>query len=57
MAFLTFIAIVGDPDVFRVAPADADKLIEYWGSKVANALAADLRADGSKLVINLASNE
>jgi len=40
----------------RWAP-EADKLVEYWGAKVAKALAADLRADGSKLVINLASNE
>lgn len=38
------------------APA-GDKLVEYWGTKVAKALAADLRAQGSKLVINLASNE
>jgi cytoplasmic iron level regulating protein YaaA (DUF328/UPF0246 family) len=35
----------------------ADKLVEHWGAKVAKAIAADLRADGSKLVINLASNE
>ncbi len=40
----------------RWAP-EADKLVEYWGAKVAKALAADLRADGSKLIINLASNE
>ena len=40
----------------RWAPA-GDKLVEYWGARVAAALAADLRADGSKLVINLASNE
>ena len=40
----------------RWAPA-ADKLVEHWGAKVAKAIAADLRADGSKLVINLASNE
>ncbi len=40
----------------RWAP-EADKLVDYWGAKVARALAADLRADGSKLIINLASNE
>ncbi len=40
----------------RWAP-EADKLIDYWGVKVAKALAADLRADGSKLIVNLASNE
>jgi cytoplasmic iron level regulating protein YaaA (DUF328/UPF0246 family) len=40
----------------RWAPA-AEKLIEHWGARVARALAADLRADGSKLVVNLASNE
>ncbi len=40
----------------RWAP-EADKLIDYWGAKVAKALAADLRADGSKLIMNLASKE
>ena len=40
----------------RWAPA-ADKLVDHWGAKVAKALAADLRADGSKLIVNLASNE
>lgn len=40
----------------RWAPA-ADKLVGHWGARVARALAADLRADGSKLVVNLASNE
>ena len=40
----------------RWAPA-ADKLVEYWGAKVAKALATDLRADGSKTIVNLASNE
>ena len=40
----------------RWAPA-GDKLVDYWGVKVAKAIAADLRADGSKLVINLASTE
>ena len=45
----------------RWAPA-GEKLVEYWGAKVAKALAADLRAanlhtGASKLIINLASNE
>ena len=40
----------------RWAP-QADKLVEHWGPRVAKAIAADLRADGSKLVVNLASNE
>ncbi len=38
------------------APGGA-KLTDHWGSKVAKALSADLRAEGSKVVINLASNE
>jgi hypothetical protein len=40
----------------RWAPA-AGRLVEHWGAKVAKAIVADLRAEGSKLVINLASNE
>jgi cytoplasmic iron level regulating protein YaaA (DUF328/UPF0246 family) len=40
----------------RWAPS-SDKLVDYWADKVAKALAKDLRVDGSKLVINLASNE
>ena len=40
----------------RWAP-DGDKLVDHWGAKVAKALVADLRADGSKIVVNLASNE
>lgn len=40
----------------RWAPA-ADRLVDYWGIKVAMAIAADMRADGSKQIINLASNE
>ena len=40
----------------RWAP-DGDRLVDHWGAKVAKALAADLRAEGSKLVVNLASNE
>jgi cytoplasmic iron level regulating protein YaaA (DUF328/UPF0246 family) len=40
----------------RWAPT-ADKLVDHWGPKVAKAIAADLRAGGSKLLVNLASNE
>lgn len=40
----------------RWAPGGG-KLTDYWGDKVAKALAADLRAERSKLLINLASNE
>jgi len=40
----------------RWAPS-ADRLVDHWGPKVAKAIAADLRAEGSKLVVNLASNE
>ena len=40
----------------RWAPA-ADRLVDHWGPRVAKAIAADLRAEGSKLVVNLASNE
>ena len=40
----------------RWAPA-ADRLVDHWGPKVAKAIAADLRAEGSNLVINLASAE
>lgn len=40
----------------RWAPGGG-KLTGHWGDKVAKALASDLRADGSKLLINLASNE
>lgn len=40
----------------RWAP-EGDRLVDHWGAKVARMLAADLRAEGSKLVINLASNE
>ena len=36
---------------------DGGKLTAYWGDRVAKAVAADLRAEGSKLLINLASNE
>lgn len=40
----------------RWAPA-TDRLVDHWETKVAKAIASDLRAVGSKLVINLASNE
>ena len=40
----------------RWAPA-ADRLVDHWGPKVAKAIASDLRAEGSKLIVNLASNE
>jgi hypothetical protein len=38
------------------APA-ADRLVDHWGPKVAKGVAADLRTEGSNLVINLASAE
>jgi len=38
------------------APAGG-KLTDHWDDKVAKAVAADLRDEGSKLVLNLASNE
>lgn len=34
-----------------------DRLVDHWDDKVARAVAADLRAEGSKLLLNLASNE
>ncbi|MCY7338628.1 MAG: YaaA family protein [Sphingomonas bacterium] len=34
-----------------------DKLVAHWGAKVAKALAAELKSEGSGLVVNLASNE
>ena len=40
----------------RWAPGGG-KLTDHWGDRVAKAVASDLRKDGSKLVINLASNE
>lgn len=40
----------------RWAPGGG-KLTDHWGDKVARALAADLRAERSTLLINLASNE
>jgi len=40
----------------RWAPS-GDRLVDHWGAKVAKAVAADLRANGSTLLLNLASNE
>ena len=40
----------------RWAPL-GDRLTEHWGDKVAKAVASDLRAERSKLIVNLASNE
>ncbi len=40
----------------RWAP-DGDKLTDHWGDCVAKAVACDLRAEKSRLIINLASNE
>ncbi len=40
----------------RWAPS-GERLVDHWGAKVANAVAADLRAEGSNLLVNLASNE
>lgn len=34
-----------------------DKLVAYWGAKVAKALAAELKSEGSGLILNLASVE
>ncbi|WP_114227914.1 MULTISPECIES: YaaA family protein [Sphingomonas] len=39
------------------APKDGDKLTDYWGRKVARAVLADLKADGSGVLLNLASQE
>ena len=39
------------------APADGYRLTDHWDAKVAKAIAADLRADGSGLILNLASVE
>jgi len=40
----------------RWAP-QGDKLTDYWGKKVARAVLADLKDDGSGVLLNLASNE
>ena len=39
------------------APGDGHRLTDHWDAKVAKAIAADLRADGSGLILNLASVE
>ncbi len=36
---------------------DAPDLYAYWGDRVANALSRDLRAEGSRTIVNLASQE
>jgi len=40
----------------RWAPS-GERLVDHWGAKVARAVAADLKAEGSQLLLNLASNE
>jgi cytoplasmic iron level regulating protein YaaA (DUF328/UPF0246 family) len=40
----------------RWAP-DGDKLTDHWGDKVAKAVLKDLKADGSRTILNLASKE
>ncbi len=40
----------------RWSPGDG-KLVDHWGAKVAKAVTADLKVDGSQIVLNLASNE
>lgn len=40
----------------RWAPRD-ERLLDHWGTRIARALADDLRAEESKLLVNLASNE
>lgn len=42
--------------VTRWAPK-GNKLTDHWGSKVARAVLADLKAEGSGTILNLASNE
>lgn len=36
---------------------DGDRLTDHWGDRVAKAVASELRTEGSKLLLNLASNE
>ena len=36
---------------------DAARLVDHWDARVARAIAADLRAEGSGLILNLASTE
>ena len=40
----------------RWSPSEG-RLVDYWGAKVAKAVAADFKAEGSKILLNLASNE
>lgn len=40
----------------RWAPA-AEQLLDHWGTRIARALAAELRQQGSKTLVNLASKE
>ena len=40
----------------RWAP-EADRLVDHWDKKVARALLSDLKAEGSNLILNLASKE
>ncbi len=41
----------------RWAPGRAKTLYQYWGKRISDALAADLEAEGSGVVVNLASKE
>ena len=41
----------------RWAPGRKKHLYGYWGSRISDALAADLQADGSGVILNLASKE
>lgn len=41
----------------RWAPGRAKDLYRYWGKRISDALAADLEAEGSGTIINLASKE
>lgn len=41
----------------RWAPGGGARLTDHWDDKVARAVAADLRAQKSRLIVNLASNE
>lgn len=41
----------------RWAPGRAKSLYEHWGSRIGDALAADLAREGSGVIINLASKE
>ena len=41
----------------RWAPGRSKNLYEHWGQRISDALAADLDAEGSGLIVNLASKE